>query len=34
VAAERASQAEPDDQTADAARLGAPELRRVVPLDE
>jgi len=33
VAAERESQAEPDDHTADAARLGAPDVVPVVPTE-
>jgi len=32
VAAERKSQTEPDDDTAEAARLGAPEIRPPVPI--
>jgi glycerol-3-phosphate dehydrogenase len=32
VAAERDSQSQPDDQTADTARLGAPEVRPLAPL--
>jgi glycerol-3-phosphate dehydrogenase len=33
VAAERESQRMPDDRTADAARLGAPEVRGPISVD-